>query len=126
MKHPSKKKRDWLEQLKKEGLTKSRASEEEDDTDRPKLLSGGMWLWRCFSILNARRQYGKAGPQPLSLADIYAMSQVEGLSGADTRWLCEVVDALDRIYVEDTYDKLAKEQAARSKKAKPGTGVRRR
>lgn len=83
-------------------------------------------MWRCFNVLNAHRQYGKAGPQPITISDIYALAMIEELDFADTRWLCEVVDHLDRVYIEETYDRLAKEQAARNKKKTPGTGVRRR
>jgi len=122
LKHPKKKHRDWLSKLKAEGIAKRPDEDKEDDS--PKVLPAGAWLWRCFNILNAHRVHGDSGPQPITISDIHALSSLEKLSYADARWLLEIVGTLDRVYLEEVYDKLAKERAKKQKQGKAPRGRR--
>lgn len=123
LKHPAKKKRDWLQQIKKEGLLKTKKPDDDDEVDpnQPVVIDEAIWLWRAFNILNARRLYAPHGPQPIALTDVESYIRIEGLEEAEGVWLMEVVDLLDRIYIEDVYNKLAKD---REKSSKKGRGAR--
>ncbi len=130
LKHPQKKHRDWLEKIKAEGLTKRapvKEETEEKDPSAPQVLPEAAWLWRLFGTLNAQRPNGSNNaPIPLAISEVYALSEIEELDKAETRWFLEVVMKLDRVYLEDAYQKIAKEQEKRNKgKAKAGHQRRR-
>lgn len=97
-------------------MAKKKKDDEEDDPSVPKLLPEAGWLWRAFSILSVQRQYSQSGPRPISVAEVYALARIEELDGADTRWLLEVIVILDQLFLEETYEKLKKENERRARK----------
>lgn len=119
MKYPSGRKREWVAKLKAEGLTKKKPGESEE-TSALKVLPQGAWLWMMFIYLNAHRQQGPNGPQPITIADMWAYAQIEELDGGECRWAMEVMSDLDRVFLEETYEKI---EAARKKSASKGKGA---
>lgn len=108
-----------MAKLKEEGIKKR---DEQEDKDVPKVLPEGAWLWRCFVVLSSHRAMGDNGPQPIALSDIYALSRIEGLDEADSRYLLDVVHELDNTYLTSRYEKIEKEKAQAQKKQKQSAG----
>lgn len=127
LKHPQKKHRDWLDKVRAEGRIKNAPQQEDKDPSAPQVLPEGAWLWRLFGTLNAQRPNGGNGaPLPLAISEVYALSEIEELDKAETRWFLEVMMKLDRVYLEDAYQKLAKEQEKRNKNKGRGAPPMRR
>ncbi len=101
-------------------LKTSKAEEEEEEAKNggPQIHPDGYWLWRCFAMLNAQRQSGANGPQPIAIADIAGLAVIDDLDAADTTWMAEIVIVLDRIWIEEIYKQIKKQQEDASKKAK--------
>lgn len=118
LKHPQKKKREWLDKIRAEGRMKN-APQEDKDPSAPQVLSEGLWLWRLFGTLNAQRPNGTDGaPIPIAISEVYALSEIEELDKSETRWFLEVMMKLDRVYLEDAYEKLKKEREKQNHKNK--------
>lgn len=127
MKYPTGRKREWVAKLKAEGLTKKKPTGESEETSALKVLPQGAWLWMMFVYLNAHRQQGPNGPQPIMISDMWAYAQIEELDGGECRWALEVMSELDRVFLEETYKKIEeanKKRATKGKGASPGRGRR--
>ncbi len=123
LKHPQRKQRDWLDKVRAEGRIK-RAEPATEENTAPELMPEAVWLWRAFVTLSGQRWSGEHGPQPIPVSEIYAMGRIEDVSKAELRWLVEVVQTLDRIYLEDAYKKLQAEAEKQRKKAAMKRGAR--
>lgn len=119
LKHPQRKQRDWLEKVRAEGRLKRTTPEaaESKDPAAPEVLPESALMWRLFVTLSGQRMSGNNGPQPIPISEIYAIGMLEELSFAEIRWLVELVQTLDRIYLEDTYKKIQTEAEKQRKKA---------
>ena len=95
---------------------KRNQTEAEPKESAPELLPESALMWRCFVILSSQRHYSNNGPQAISLSDIHALAQIEELSPADARWFVDLVQTLDRIYLEDASAKISKEIEKRNKR----------
>jgi hypothetical protein len=51
------------------------------------------------------------------VSDIAAAAMLESLDAAESRWMAEVVTKLDRVYLEETYERLKRERKAAQSKA---------
>lgn len=118
MKNPVKKKREWLDKIRAEGLTKKKEVEVEEDPNVPTLVPEAAWLWRAFTLLSVQRGYTQSGPQPISIRDIEAFSSLERLDGPDSVWLLDVIVHMDQVFLEFSYDKIKREHSQQAKKAK--------
>lgn len=60
------------------------------------------WIWEAFTYLNACRQAGFNGPQPISLTEILAYAQYRGITCPDERdELLYHVQKLDVLYMTE-------------------------
>lgn len=59
------------------------------------LATSGLW-WEAYCTLNAARQFGMNGPQPISVADIMAYCAIVGMTDPQDRLeLLRAVQAMD-------------------------------
>lgn len=94
------------------------------DPKTPKLLTESQWIWEGFVVLNGQRHYNEKGPQPVSLSDMFAYVSIEDISSADASWFLSVMRKMDKIFLEDTYAKLAKEREKKSRSNRKARGTR--
>jgi len=50
------------------------------------------------------------------------LANIEGLDEADSRYLLDVVHELDNVYLQESYDKIAKDRAKAQKGKNQGSG----
>jgi hypothetical protein len=48
-----------------------------------------------------------------------ATSTLESLDAADARWMADLVTVLDRVYLEETYERIKRERKAAQNKNRP-------
>ncbi len=90
----------------------------------PELLPEANWLWEAFMTLTNQRMFGHTGPQPLAIADMYAYARAHEYSPPDMRWMIEVIGKMDRVYIEEMYADIAKQQKKQEQKIERKRGSR--
>lgn len=90
----------------------------------PDLLPQAFWLWEAFLALTGQRMFGTNGPQPLSIADMHAYAAAHEYYPAERRWMFEVIAKLDRLYIEETYESIKREQKKAQSKQERGRPAR--
>lgn len=83
--------------------------------DEPVLSSHLQWVWKAFTDLNYRRSAGFGGPLPITYSDIDSYCRLKGIDLlVEREKLLRFIDALDRAYMADTYEKQKVEDARNS------------
>lgn len=68
--------------------------------DQPKLYPDLRPIWDMFFKLSSARQTGFAGPQPLSLSEILALFELDGIDDVDDREdTLSLLQHMDRIFM---------------------------
>lgn len=52
---------------------------------KPDLFPDLLWIWESFMVLSSARQVGMDGPQSISITDINALCQFQGIRNMDER-----------------------------------------
>ena len=80
------------------------------------------WVWQAFTDLNYRRGAGFSGPLPFTFTDIDSYCRFKGIETLREREkLFRYIDALDRAYMADVYEKQAATMDKLSKTPPPPT-----
>jgi hypothetical protein len=69
------------------------------------------YIYEYFTSMNVRRQYGEAGPQMITHAEMTAWANLRGVTLSVFE--CEALDRIERIYLDRCYKRLKREMEAK-------------
>lgn len=69
---------------------------------KPELFGDLLWIWEGFMVLSTCRQYGMSSPQPISMGEIHAYCQFNGIYSPDEREeFLHHITKLDLVFLAD-------------------------